>query len=64
MSFPFGCSPHTSLRDGFTVFEPSLIEVFTEVVEGFRDDPFRLFLVRMFWIFDDVYPGIGVVECV
>lgn len=63
MSFPFSGCPHASLGDGFTILEPSLIEVFAEVMEGFGDDPFGLFLVWMFWIFDDVYPSIGIVEC-
>ena len=63
MSLPFGCCPHTSLCNGFTVLEPSLIEVFIEVVERFRDDPFGLFLVWMLGIFDDIYPGIGIIKC-
>lgn len=63
MSLPFSGCPHTSLCDSFAVIEPSLVEVFSEVVEGFRDDPFGLLLVWMFWILDDIYPSIGIIEC-
>ncbi len=63
MSFPFSGCPHTSLCDRFAVLEPSLIEVFREVMEGFRDDPLGLFLIWMVGIFDDIYPSVGIVEC-
>jgi hypothetical protein len=62
MSFPFCGCPHPSLCYGFTVLEPSLIEVFSEVMERFGYDPFRLLLIWAFCILDDIYPSIGIVE--
>jgi hypothetical protein len=63
MSFPFSGCPHTSLCDRFAVLEPSLVEVFREVMEGFGDDPLGFFFVWMLGFFDDIYPSVGIVEC-
>jgi hypothetical protein len=62
LSSIFGRCPHPSLSDGFTIFEPSLVEVFREVMERLRDDPFGFLLIRMLVEPDDICPGIRVFE--
>jgi hypothetical protein len=61
-AFPLGRCPHPSLGDGFSIFEPSFIEVLREIMEGLRDDPLRFFFIWVFFWLDDIDPGTCVFE--